>query len=183
MDIALPYTIDNALGEKITFKRITVKDGIPYLEGENEVAPGSGPPMHVHFHQDESFTVVSGKLGYQVPGQPEKFAGHGETVLFKAGVPHKFRNAGSQTLHCTGYITPPDNAVYFLAQVFTSTSRNGGRPALYDIAYLLHRYRSEFAMLEIPAFVQKFVFPVVRFYGYLAGKHRKFADAPPPLYS
>lgn len=170
MSITLPYVIENNTGEKLTFSRITVKDGIEYLEGENEVKPNAGPPMHVHYRQDESLTVLSGKLGYQVLGGEIKYAQAGETVLFKAGTAHKFWNAGNDLLRCSAYITPPDNIVYFLSQIFKSTSENGGRPGMYDAAFLLNRYKSEFAMFEIPSFVQKVIFPIILFFGNLLGK-------------
>lgn len=181
MNITLPYTIENSTGEKLTFTRMYTKDGVEYLEGENEVQPGAGPPMHVHYRQIECFTILSGTIGYQVYGEEEKFASAGDTVLFKAGVPHKFWNAGKDVLRCSAYITPPDNIVYFLAQIFKSASENGGRPGMYDAAFLLNRYKSEFAMLEIPRFVQTAIFPIVRFVGNLTGKRKKFADAPPPV--
>ena len=90
MKTDLPLTIQNMTGEKLTFLKIDFKDGIEYLETESEVQPNAGPPMHVHYKQDESLTVVSGKIGYQQPGGEKKYAGVGETVLFKAGTPHKF---------------------------------------------------------------------------------------------
>lgn len=180
MPITLPYTIENKTGEKITFLRITVKDGIEYLEGDNIVQPHAGPPMHVHYLQDECMTVLSGKMGYQMLGEEKKYADPGETVLFKAGIAHKFWNAGHEVLHISAYISPPDNAVYFLSEIFKSSNENGGRPGLYDAAFLLHRYKSEFAMLEIPPFVQKIIFPMVLFFGNLMGKDKKFKDAPPP---
>lgn len=181
MEIQLPHTIENTTGEKLTFFRIATRDGREYLEGDNVVQPNAGPPMHVHYKQDECLTVSSGKMGYQVLGEEKKFAGPGETILFKAGTPHKFWNAGQDLLHCTGYISPPDNAVYFLSQIFKSANENGGKPGLYDAAFLLHRYKSEFRMLEIPVFVQKIIFPVVLFLGNILGKDKKFKDAPPPL--
>ena len=95
-------------------------------------------------------------------------------------MPHKFWNAGSEPLIGKGYITPADNIVYFLSEIYKSSNENGGRPGLYDSAFLLNRYKSEFAMLEIPGFVQKILFPVVLFFGNLFGKQRKFADAPAP---
>ena len=42
---------------------------IPSLEGEVEVQPNAGPPMHTHHRQDESFTIVSGVMAYQVLGE------------------------------------------------------------------------------------------------------------------
>lgn len=181
MKIPLPHTIENSTGEKLTFLRIIEKDGVEYLEGENEVMPGAGPPMHVHYKQDESFTVISGKLCYQVFGEEEKYAGPGETVLFKAGIPHKFYNAGKDKLHCTGTISPAGNAVYFLEQIFKTSKENGGRPGIWDAAFLLDRYKSEFGMLEIPFFVQKIIFPVVLFFGRVMGKYNKFKDSPEPM--
>jgi quercetin dioxygenase-like cupin family protein len=181
MKILLPHTIENTTGEKLIFSRITVKNGVEYLEGENEVRPNAGPPMHVHYKQDESFTVVSGKLGYQVLGEEKKYAGPGETILFKAGKPHKFWNAGNEMLYCTGVISPPGNVVYFLTQIFKSSNENGGRPGIYDAAFLLDRYKPEFGMLEIPPFVQKIIFPMALFLGNILGKNKKFKDAPPSI--
>ena len=51
---------------------------------------------------------------------------------------------------------------------------------MFDAAYLVSRYRSEFGMADIPAPVQRFVFPVVIAVGRLFGRHRRFADAPEP---
>ena len=180
MSITLPHTIESINGEKLTFLGITVKDGVEYLEVENEVQPNSGPPMHVHHKQDECITIVSGKIGYQELGGERKYAGPGETVLFKAGTAHKFWNAGNELLIGKGYISPADNIVYFLSQIYKSSNENGGRPGTYDAAFLLNRYKSEFAMLEIPGFVQKIIFPLVLFFGNLTGKKKKFNDAPPP---
>jgi hypothetical protein len=68
--------------------------------------------------------------------------------------------------------------IYFLAQMYQSANDNGGRPGMYDAAYLLKRYKSEFGMLEIPPFVQKAIFPLILFFGTLAGKNKKFRGAP-----
>jgi quercetin dioxygenase-like cupin family protein len=183
MKIQLPHTIETITGEKLSFLRISIKDGREYLEGESEVQPNAGPPMHVHYLQEEGMTVLSGKIGYQFLGEEKKYAAVGETISFKAGTPHKFWNAGKDLLRCSAYITPPDNIVYFLSQIYKSANENGGRPGMYDTAFLLNRYKTEFAMLEIPKFVQKVLFPVVLFFGNLAGKNKKFKEAPPPVKS
>ncbi len=51
-------------------------------------------------------------------------------------------------------------------------NENGGRPGIYDAAYLLGRYKTEFRMLEIPTFVQKLIFPVILFLGSIRGKRK-----------
>jgi quercetin dioxygenase-like cupin family protein len=178
----LPVTISTNTGEKLTFLRISRNEhGQEVLEVENEVAPNAGPPMHVHYKQDECLTVVEGKIGFQVLGKDPQYAGPGETVLFKAGLAHKFWNAGTATMRCTGWVSPPHNIIYFLSEIYRSSNENNGRPGSFDAAFLLNRYKSEFGMQEIPSFVQKIIFPTTLFFGKLAGKHKKFKDAPEPV--
>lgn len=61
MKIQYPHTIENGHGEKLVIQSIEHEPDGDLVLGENWVQPGSGPPMHVHFLQDEGFTVVSGK--------------------------------------------------------------------------------------------------------------------------
>jgi quercetin dioxygenase-like cupin family protein len=177
-----PHTIDNGAGEQITFLRKVPKHRGERLEVENVVKPGVGPPMHIHHFQEEALTVEQGRIGYQRPGEAHQFAGPGETVTFKAGEAHKFWNAGDVDLRCSGYVEPADNIEYFLTALFESVKRNGGgRPDPFAIAFLMTRYRREFAMLEIPAVVQRLVFPLQVALGRALGKYRRFHDAPAPI--
>jgi hypothetical protein len=71
---------------------------------------------------------------------------------------------------------------YFLTEIFASAKRHGGgRPDPFDAAFLTRRYRSEFAMLAIPAPVQCFVFPVLVALGRVLGRYKRYADAPEPV--
>lgn len=183
-----PHTIESDAGERLTFLRRVPGQGVANgaagdrLEVENVVRPGVGPPMHVHHRQVEALTVVEGRIGYQRLGGPERFAGPGESVVFAPGDVHRFWNAGDTDLRCTGYIEPADNIEYFLGEIYASMNRAGnGRPHPLDAAYLTTRYRSEFAMAEIPAPVQRFVFPVIVAIGRLLGKFERYADAPEPV--
>lgn len=164
------------------FLRVAPGRAADRLDAVNLVRPGSGPPMHAHLLQEEALTVQRGRMAYQRPGQAPQFAGVGESVVFKPGEAHKFWNAGDDELECVGYVEPPDNIEYFLTQLFDSTRRNGGKaPNLFEAAFLIRRYRSEFAMLEIPALIQSAVFPILVAIGTLLGKYRRYADAPPPV--
>jgi quercetin dioxygenase-like cupin family protein len=177
-----PHTIDNGAGERLTFLRRVPGPNGDRLEAENTVAPGVGPMMHVHHLQTEALTVVEGRMGYQRLGQPERFAGPGEEVVFPAGDAHRFWNAGDGILKCTGYIEPADNIEYFLGEIFASQRRTGSlRPSPFDAAYLARRYRTEFAMLAIPAAVQRLVFPLLVGLGTLLGRYARYADAPAPV--
>ena len=177
-----PRTIDNGAGERLTFLRRTPGRAGDRLEVENAVAPGAGPVMHVHHHQAEALTVQQGRLGYRRPGEPPRYAGPGETVAFAPGEAHKFWNAGGDELRCTGDIEPADNVEYFLAAIFESQRRSGGaRPDPFDAAFLARRYRHEFGMLEIPAVVQRLLFPVLVALGTALGRYARYADAPAPV--
>jgi Cupin domain len=134
------------------------------------VQPKAGPPMHVHYLQDEGMTVIAGRMGYQIAGEQPRFADVGESVLFKRGVAHRFWAEGDQPLHGSGYIEPAEQVVDLLSAIYRSMRANGGRPGAFDAAYLLHRYRSEFALLDIPPFVTRFVFPLLRVAGGLTGR-------------
>ena len=179
---AYPYTIENGAGERLTFaRRMQGRTGERVI-GEARVAPGAGPPMHVHHGQEEAFTVIHGRIGYQIAGRSPAFAGQGETVVFPAGQAHRFWNAGSDELHCEAYIEPPGNAEFFLGALFASQKANGGRmPALLDVAYLTRRYRTEYSMYVVPAVVQRLVFPVLVLLGTILGRYKKYEGAPEPL--
>jgi quercetin dioxygenase-like cupin family protein len=182
MNRTYPYTIDNGHGELLTFTGVTRGPSGDRLEVDGVAQPGAGPPMHVHYLQEEAARVVRGRLGYQSPGGQPQFAGPGELVVWLAGTPHKWWNAGSDELQITGWCSPPDNIEFFLGTLFASTKENGGvRPGLFDAAFLATRYRTEFALLEIPAFVRSIVIPLVYFVGTVTGKYRKFTDAPAPI--
>ena len=57
--------------------------------------PGTGMPfLHVHRTYEEAFYILKGELQFQL-GEQEIRARPGSAVLVPAGVPHCFRNAGS----------------------------------------------------------------------------------------
>lgn len=176
---AYPRTIDNGAGELLTFVRRVEDPAGDYLEIESVTAPGSGPPMHVHHIQEEAMTVRQGRIGYQRAGGPERFAGVGETVVFAPGEVHRFWNAGDEDLRCCGQVRPAGNLEYFLTALFESQRESGGkRPNPFDAAFLTRRFRDEFAIAEVPAPVQRLVFPLVVAAGRLLGRYGRYADAP-----
>ncbi len=178
----LPIRIENGHGEILSFNEIIHEPDGDTIIGVNEVLPNAGPPMHVHWLQDEGFTVIKGKIGYQIMGGPEQFAGPGASVFFKRGVPHRFWNAGTEILQCRGWLKPANNIVFYLSAVFAAQKKNkNGRPGLVDMAFLLRKYRSEFDLPEIPGFVKKIILPVVFCWGQITGQYRKYRDAPAPI--
>ncbi len=182
MYISYPHTIENVNGEKLIFHRLQQEPDGDRLIVENFVSPNSGPPMHTHWLQDEALTIVKGRLGYEIPGQPKQYAGEGETVIFRRGTPHRFWNAGQEVLNCTGWVKPANTLAFFLSAVYAAQNKTGkGEPEKFDSAYLLTRYSSEYDMVEIPRFVKKIILPVTYHAGRLLGKYKHFENAPEPV--
>lgn len=182
MKYTFPHTIENCIGEKITFESAELLPTGERVIVDSYCKPGSGPAMHTHFKQEEELTVVSGKMGYQILGHEPSFAMPGETVLFKRGTPHKFWAEGNETLHCRGWVQPANTIVYFLSAVYAAQNKSGkGEPEPFDGAYLLTKYSAEYDMPEIPLFVKKVIFPATVFIGRLLGKYRHFKDSPEAL--
>jgi len=182
MKITYPHIIENCIGEKLIFHELLKEPGGDKLIGESFVSPGNGPVMHTHWLQDESLTVLKGKLGYQIQGQSAKYIDEGETVLFIRGVPHRFWNAGTEVLHCRAWVKPANTFVFFITSVFAAQNKSGkAQPEMFDASYLLKRYAAEYDMVEIPKFVKKVVIPATYYFGKFLGKYKHFKDAPEPL--
>ena len=182
MKITYPHVIESCIGEKIVFRELIKEPDGDRLVGESFVNPGSGPVMHTHWLQDEALTVITGKIGYQVFGEPEQFANEGETVFFKRGTAHRFWNAGQEMLHCKAWVKPANTFAFFITSIFEAQNKSGtAKPEMFDAAYLLKRYSAEYDMTEIPKFVKKVVIPITYYTGKLLGKYKHFKDAPEPL--
>lgn len=182
MNFTYPHIIENGLGEKLIFKELVHEPDGDKLLVENYVAPGIGPLMHTHWLQDEALTVINGRLGYEVQGQPAQYAYEGETVVFRRGVPHRFWNDGQEVLHCKGWVKPANTIVFFLTSIFNAQIKSGkAQPDQFDGAYLLTRYASEYDLAEIPSFVKKVIIPITYYIGRAAGKYKHFKNAPRPI--
>jgi quercetin dioxygenase-like cupin family protein len=66
-----------------------------YAQFEAIVAPGGGPPPHVHSREEEGFYVLEGEITFQV-GDRRLVATPGMFVNMPVGTPHAFRNETSR---------------------------------------------------------------------------------------
>ncbi|MBK9401437.1 MAG: cupin domain-containing protein [Bacteroidetes bacterium] len=163
----------------ITGSSNEAKGAITIFEGMEE--PGIGPPMHVHFKQEEMVKVIKGKMRIKTLTKEFSLL-PGEEYIFLPGEAHQFWNEGDDLLHYTGHVKPSHNYEYFIRQLYQSCNEaNDDKPDPFDGAFLLTRYKAEMDMLTIPRPVKKFVFPLLLVIGKLTGKFKKFADAPPPV--
>ena len=65
----------------------------------------SGPEVHAHRDEDDSFYVLEGELAFDVDGE-EVVAGPGTFVLVPPGVPHAFANRGETVVRVLNVHAP-----------------------------------------------------------------------------
>lgn len=168
-------------GEILIITRSAQDSNGELTEFEGIEEPGIGPPMHVHFKQEEKVRVTKGKM--RVKTLTKEFSlTEGEEYIFQPGEAHQFWNEGDQPLHYSGYVKPSHNYEYFIRHIYRSANEaKDDKPGPFDAAFLLTKYKSEMDMLVIPKPVKKIVFPNLLGIGKLSGKFKKYADAPPAV--
>lgn len=182
MEFTLPHTIETGNGEKIIFREIINEPDGDRVIIEGHCEPEAGPTMHVHFKQDETITVVKGKMGCQIFGQEPVYYSAGETATFLRNTPHRFWNAGEDDLEISGWVKPANSIIFFLTALYAAQKKSGtGRPEAFDAAFLMTRYKNEYDLPELPSFVKNVIMPVTYFIGQMLGKYKKFDNAPEPL--
>jgi len=145
-------------------------------------ASGShGPMLHVHPEQDESLTVKSGRMGLSHDDETETLTG-GETAVVPAGDPHRFWNAGSETLHIRGSVTPGLRTEAFM-RITYGLARDGdpvtpsGMPLnALRLAVLLSEYDDMLWLAALPLWVQRFGVGLVATLGRAAGYDNSYVE-------
>ncbi|MFA9272756.1 MAG: cupin domain-containing protein [Baekduiaceae bacterium] len=95
---------------------------------ENTIAPGDGPPVHVHEAQDEIWLVLEGELEFRI-GEEEADAPTGTFVYVPRGVPHAFRNPGDTPARLLVLFTPAGMERFFDA--FAALDAGADIPAAF----------------------------------------------------
>lgn len=131
-----------------------------------------GPPLHIHFLEDEDGTIRAGTLSAEVGGKLIK-ANEGESVHLPRGVPHRWWNDGDVPLAFDGYTHPAVDLDRYLQAVFEIVNASPAeRPSLFYMAHLARRHRRTQTVLILPNVVQTILFEVVFLLGTLLGKYR-----------
>lgn len=87
--------------------------GGAYFAMEALVAPGGGPPLHIHSREDETFYVLDGTIEFRV-GEEIITAGPGDYVSVPRGVVHNFHNPSDQVSRLILTFTPAGMEHFFL---------------------------------------------------------------------
>jgi mannose-6-phosphate isomerase-like protein (cupin superfamily) len=172
-----PQTADLRLHNRHTDEIVTLRrrhpDGELVLEIRGSIPPHrEGPPMHVHYFEDEEGRVTAGRLSAVVGGRRVD-VGLGETVRLPKGVPHRWWNEGEATLEFEGVVRPVEDFDRYLQAVFEVVNAGAqNRPPLFYLAHVALRHRRTQAMLLMPRPIQAIVFRVVVAVGTILGRYR-----------
>lgn len=160
-------------GEILRMPRVREAQGRITLMMDGSLPPGtSGPPVHVHFHEVEEFSVKAGTLGARVGGKKIEVP-TGGTAVFPVGVVHTWWNAGEDVLEVSGQVTPVvDLDRYLQAAWAVLNASKSGRPSLFYAAHVLWRHRHTQAIAMPPRAIQQIVFPLILLVGRALGKYR-----------
>jgi mannose-6-phosphate isomerase-like protein (cupin superfamily) len=107
---------------RMTLKATAETTGGAYGLVEALAPAGSGPPLHVHHREDETFWVLEGILTVRC-GERTFGAGPGSYVFLPRGIPHTFVVEGDLPARIVSICTPGGLERYFVA---------AGRPAEDD---------------------------------------------------
>jgi len=160
-------------GERLTLRRIKNASGVEELHLSGTLPPHrDGPPLHVHFAEDEQGEVISGTLSALLDGKTIQVKA-GNRARFPKGSAHRWWNDGDQELVFQGVATPAVDLDRYLQALFEVI--NAGptrRPPIFYMAHVLHRHRKTQLALVMPRVVQRVLFPIVVFLGTVLGKYR-----------
>jgi quercetin dioxygenase-like cupin family protein len=105
-------TIEGPAGGPLTFKVRGEQTGGRLTAVENVIAPGDGPPLHVHAAEDEAWYVLDGTLRF-VLGTERSEAPAGSFVFVPRGTPHCFQNVGDGPARILVLFTPSGMEGFF----------------------------------------------------------------------
>ena len=180
-----PLVLENRHTEERLELRRIAKGGEVWLELRGSLPPHrEGPPLHIHFLEDEGGRVTSGTLSAVVDGQRID-AGPGESSAFPKGSAHRWWNEGDEVLVFEGWARPVVDLDRYLDAVFEVVNAGpAGRPSLFYMSHLALRHRKTQAVLFMPRSIQAVLFPAV----VLLGDHPRpvsgyrLAGLPHPMY-
>jgi mannose-6-phosphate isomerase-like protein (cupin superfamily) len=105
-------TIEGPAGGPLTFKVRGEQTGGTLTAFENMIAPGDGPPLHVHANEDEAWYILDGELRFRLDATIAN-APAGSFVFVPRGTPHCFQNTGSEPARILVLFTPAGMERFF----------------------------------------------------------------------
>lgn len=104
--------VTNPVGGDITFKVRGAESGGALAVFETLVAPGDGPPLHVHAAEEEAWYALSGEFRFRL-GDIVHAAPAGSFVFIPRGLSHCFQNIGDAPGRALAVFTPAGMERFF----------------------------------------------------------------------
>jgi mannose-6-phosphate isomerase-like protein (cupin superfamily) len=166
------YLENRHTGERLALRRLKRDDEI-WLELKGSLPPHSeGPPMHVHFAENEEGHVTAGSLSVVIDGRCMA-VGPGGSTFIPRGAVHRWWNEGDHPLELHGYARPAVDLDRYLQAIFDVINAGpAGRPPLIYLAHVSWRHRRTQGLAVIPRPVQAVLFPLLIAVGTLLGRYR-----------
>src|SRR5262245_10756120 len=86
--------------------------GGAYALCEGIIAPGNGPPPHVHTREDETFYVLEGEITFTIAGN-QRTAKPGDFFHGPRGIEHTLKNTGSKPARVLVTVLPAGLEKFF----------------------------------------------------------------------
>jgi mannose-6-phosphate isomerase-like protein (cupin superfamily) len=83
----------SVVGDEIRIKIASADTNDAFAVVEDVTPPNGGPPLHIHYEQDEWWYVLEGEFLFEVDGEQIR-VGAGATVFAPKGSRHAFQNVG-----------------------------------------------------------------------------------------
>jgi quercetin dioxygenase-like cupin family protein len=105
-------TIEGPAGGPLTFKVRGEHTGGSLTAFENTIAPGDGPPLHRHAHEDEAWYILEGRFRFRLDDEL-RTAPAGSFVFVPRGTAHCFQNDGDTPGRILVLFTPAGMERFF----------------------------------------------------------------------
>jgi quercetin dioxygenase-like cupin family protein len=152
-----------ATGEHIEFTAVAEDNNGEYVRFHWRSVPGGIITEHIHPHQEERFTIVSGEAVFTLNGQ-EHVARAGETIVVPAGVPHSEGNTGPVAIEGVVELRPAlhskqwHEALAGLVADGRTTARGAPKNPL-QLGATFWRFRHESRATTPPIWAQNLILP------------------------
>jgi len=151
--------VNPVTGERLVWELTARDTNGEYTLFDTYVEPGgSVAAAHVHPYQTEIFTVVEGRLGVK-RGREKLELGPGEVALIDPGTPHKFWNAGDETLRFRAEVRPALEFESLIETMFglaaDGKTNRKGMPNPLRLAVIARHHFDVVRLPVVPQWLQK----------------------------
>lgn len=138
--------VNPVVGSRTVFRATAASTQGAYVEVEQTFRPHSPkPPNHLHPHQDEHFTVLSGLL-HAIVGEDERDLGPGDVLDVPRGTPHQMWGAADEPTVVVWRTTPALRTDQFYCDLWSAAAETDFQPDVVRAYQVTLDYAEEFQL-------------------------------------